>query len=107
MQVDVIFDFAKVYDINRMEVAKGQAFQLVTDHTGISKWFADNDPVLAIVVTGNNAELFAKEKGTSTLLIMDENKTTLKEILISVVDAIIPQATSLNLSADAPESKVV
>jgi membrane carboxypeptidase/penicillin-binding protein PbpC len=107
MQVDVIFDFAKVYDINRFDVASGQSFKLTTDHVGKSKWFADNDEVLEMKVTDNNGAFVAKDKGTSTLLIMDENKTILKEITISVVDAVVPQAVSLNLSADAPEPKEV
>lgn len=107
MQVDVIFDFAKVYDISRIEVASGQSFKLVISDgpQGQIRLFADHDEVLEINTSGNQIDLEAKEKGTSTLLIMDENKSIVKELTISVVDAIIPQATNLGLSADAPVEK--
>jgi membrane carboxypeptidase/penicillin-binding protein PbpC len=105
MQVDVIFDNAKVYDVNRMEVAQGQNFQLITDYTAPSRWFLDNDEVLSAKVRGNNAELSANEKGTSTLLIMDEQFQTIKTLTISVVDAVVSQATDLGLHTDEPTDK--
>lgn len=105
MQVDVSFDFARVYDVNRIDVEKGQKFSLKTDFIGTSKWFSDNDPVLDLKVTGNNADVEATEVGTSVILIMDEHKNVQKELTISVVDEVLPLATSLGLTADAPVLK--
>jgi hypothetical protein len=105
MQVDASFQYAKVYDINKMDVVKGQKFDLNTDYNGTSKWFSDNDPVLELKVTGNDAEATAMGIGTSTVLIMDQNKTVIKELTISVVDSIAPMATSLGLTADTPVKK--
>lgn len=105
MKVDVAFSFAKVYDVSRIDVVKGQKFSLVTDFTGVSKWFSDNDPVLDLKVTDNNADVEATAAGTSTVLIMDQNKAVLKELTIAVVEALAPLATSLGLTADAPVEK--
>jgi hypothetical protein len=99
MKVDVSFEFAKVYDVTRIDVVKGQQFSLLTDWISKSKWFSDADEVLEIKVKDNNAEVKALELGTSVVWIVDENKTTLKELIISVVGSIEPQATALNLSA--------
>lgn len=105
MQVDASFQFAKVYDITKIDVVRGQEFTLNTDYSGASKWFSDNDPVLELKVTGNDAKATAIDIGTSTVLIMDLNKTVIKELTISVVDSILPVATSLGLKADMPVLK--
>lgn len=105
MQVDVSFGFAKVYNIESFDVVKGQKFSLLTDNTGESKWFSDNDPVLSLIVDGNNADVEATATGTSEIIIMDENLNQLKKITIKVVDAIIEPAKKLTLKADAPVKK--
>lgn len=105
MQVDISFDFAKVYNIEKADVVKGQKFSLITDAAPGSKWFADQDEVLSLKVTGSTGEVTAGELGTSTILIMDELFAIQKTIVIKVVESIQPMATSLGLSASDAEPK--
>lgn len=105
MQVDIQFDFAKVYNIEKkIDVAKGQKFSLLTDLTGESKWFSDNDPVLSINKSGNNADVEATGLGTSTILIMGTDFGIEKEIEINVV-AGLNMAVTLNATAGEPVIK--
>lgn len=100
MQVDVIFDFTKVYNVDkRIDVVIGQKFSLNTDLTGEAKWFTDNDPVLAVTVSGVNASLQATALGQSTLLIMGADFGLIKELDIHVVEDTGGPATSLQPSA--------
>jgi membrane carboxypeptidase/penicillin-binding protein PbpC len=104
MQVDVVFQFAKVYDITRIDVVKGQKFSLETDSVKPLSWFANNDKVLSLDKEGINAEVTASGVGTSTILLMD-GEQAIKKLTISVIEEILPEATSLGLSADEPVSK--
>lgn len=104
MQVDAVFQFAKVYDVTRMDVVKGQEFELLTDLSQPANVFADNDKVLSIDFQGANGKLKATEAGTSHVLFMD-GRQIIKELTISVIDEIVPMAASLGLSADAPVLK--
>lgn len=97
MIVNAVFDFAKAYDIARLDVVIGQKFSLETDTPG--KLFSDNDPVLDLTPKGNNVDVVAAEVGTSILWIVGADKQILKELTISVVDKLDPLATKLNLSA--------
>lgn len=105
MQVDVSFSIAKVYDVNNFDVVKGEKFKLFTQLTQASNWFSDNDPVLDLVVTGNSAQAEAKILGQSVILIMDENFTILKKLIVKVVDAIVEPATDLGITAGQAEQK--
>lgn len=102
MNVDIALSNARIYSISRIDVVKGEKFSLFTDNTGISQWFSDNDQVLALSVKGQNADVEAMAVGNSTLLIMGEGRAILKELAITVLDAIEPRATSLGLTADTP-----
>ena len=105
MQVDVIFEFAKVYNVDKkIDVVKGQKFSINTDLTGGSKWFSDNDPVLSINVVGSNANIEASELGTSTILIMGTDFGIQKELIISVVED-VNQASSLGVESGQPVTK--
>lgn len=105
MQVDISFEFARIYDVEKIDVVKGQTFALNTDYTEPSKWFSDNDPVLSLNVSGNNAEAEAKELGTSTILIMNEQWEIQKTLTIKVLSSIEPVATELSVSAGEAEEK--
>jgi hypothetical protein len=105
MQVDITFDFAKVYNIEKADVAMGQRFTLTTDAAETFRWFSDADPVLSMKVSGNGAEVEAKETGTSTILIMNEANGIEKTLVFKVVDSIEPMATDLGLKAGEPEPK--
>lgn len=88
MQIDVRFDNVKVYNVENFDVVVGQKFSLISDYTGKSKLFSDNDPVLAIIQNGNNASVTASAIGQSEISIRDENKTTIKTLIINVMDTI-------------------
>jgi hypothetical protein len=98
MKVDLILSNAKVYDVNRIEIRKDEPFQLEADTSG--KYFSDNDPVLELTVKSDKVvHGIASGFGTSIIWIVDDNKQVIKELTISVVAYIEPQATALNLSA--------
>jgi hypothetical protein len=100
MQVDISFDFARVYNFERADVMLGQKFRLDSDAQDQPlKWFSDNDPVLTLKVTGNSAEGTADNVGTTTILIMDQAFAVVKQLTINVVEDIQPMATSLGASA--------
>lgn len=105
MNADISFEFAKAYDVNKVDVVKGQKFTINTDFDAVSKWFSDNDPVLDLNVTGNSAEVTAKQTGTSIILIMNEAFQEEKRLTIRVVDEILPVAADLGVTADKPEDK--
>jgi hypothetical protein len=104
MQVDISFDFAKVYNIDKADVVSGQKFTLSTDFDN-GKWFSDQDQVLSLKVSGRDAEATANEVGTSTILIMDSSFTIQKQLVIKVVEQILPMAQSLNPEAETPIQK--
>lgn len=104
MTVDILFQFAKVYNIDRVDVVKGQKFKLLSTFEN-GKWFSDEDTVLTLKVSKGNAEVTADNEGQSTILIMSDSHTIVKELLITVINDPADMATNLNPSADTPVSK--
>lgn len=106
MTVDVLFDFARVYNIKQIDVVKGQKFSLLTDLKAPSRWFSDNDPVLSMIVKDNSAEVEATAIGQTSILILglDLGKVG-DEIKINVVESIARPAADLGLTAGAPMIK--
>lgn len=104
MQIDIAFEFAKVYNIERADVVMGQKFTLLSDFDN-GKWFSDNDPVLSLIVNGRDAEVSANEKGATTILIMDSALAIQKILTINVVEAIAAPAVTLGVSAGSPIPK--
>lgn len=105
MQVNATFDFARIFDISKMEIVKGQAFSLDTAEPGQLKWFSDNDPVLSLEVKGGNAEGKALQVGTSEIIIMSVDYISKKKLFISVVDSVSAPAVKLDAQAGAAEPK--
>lgn len=105
MQVDVSFQFAKVYDVSSFDVVAGQGFTLTTDAVEGIRWFSDQDPLLDILTKTKSAEVTAKQVGRAEILIMDNGLNILKKLNINIVDAIVEPAADLGLSADAPVAK--
>lgn len=95
-----------VFDVNRVDVKVGESFSLsLTDTQGQKlQWFTNNDPVLAIEINGEDAEVLAENIGATTILIMADSQIQ-KTIEINVVEEIIPMASTLGLSAGNPEPK--
>jgi hypothetical protein len=104
MQVDIVFDFAKVYNIDRADVAQGQKFELLTDYEN-GRWLSEYDEVLSMKVNGKDAKLQALEVGVSTIVITDQALAIQKQITINVVEKIEPMAASLNVTAGEPVRK--
>lgn len=104
MQVDISFDFAKIYNIEKADIVIGQKFTLLTDFDG-GRWFSDQDQVLSLKVVGRDAQGTASEVGTSTILIMDSTFAIQKQITINVVQEIVPMAQSLGVVAEQPVLK--
>lgn len=106
MQVHIAFTNAKVYNIDRdVDIVVGQTFTLFTDAGIPIKFFSDNDRILNLTDAGVNADGVAAETGKSIILIMDSNFGIIKQIHINVVDAIIPPASSLNVTFGPEEIK--
>jgi hypothetical protein len=105
MQVDVSFQFAKVFDITKFEVVLGQKFTLFTDSSTAIDWFADKDSVLALTEGDTWTDVEATALGTSIILIMDSGLNAVKKLTIEVVAAIVEPAKSLNVSADPAVAK--
>ena len=95
MQVNIAFNFAKIYDITSFDVVKGQKFQLQSDFDN-GRWFADNDPVLSLNVHGPNADAEATEIGQTTILIMDDLLHIKKQVNINVVQEVFEIASTLD-----------
>lgn len=101
MQIDISFDFAKIFNIDKfVNVVKGQKFSLITDSALKISFFSNNDPVLAISNTDTSADIEATDVGQSTMLLMDSNSTILKTLIFVVVDSIQEPAANLNASSE-------
>lgn len=102
MQVDVTFSNAKVYDINRIDVKLGEKFFLTTNGDGSEDLFSDNDPVLDITTNGTQVSLTASKVGMSRLKWINTAGTgVIKDVVITVMDNILPPASDLGLTADS------
>lgn len=100
MQVDLSLSNAKVYDIEKVDIVKGQKFSLLTDYTEPSRWFFDQDQVLNVTQEANSADVEATEIGTSTIIIVGATDfTVLKQITIKVVAEIIEPVADLGTKA--------
>lgn len=104
MQVDIILEYAKVYDIERADILKGQKFILYADYPD-GRWFSDNDPVLTLSVDGGMAACEATAVGLATILIMDASFSVLKKLYVNIVEDFVPQAISLGAQAGAAVPK--
>ena len=104
MTVDIAFDFAKVYNIERVDIVKGQNFKLFTDFEN-GRFFSDNDEVLSIKPVGTTVHGEALAVGASTILIMDSQLNIQKNLTINVLDAIVDPAASLGIEAGNPINK--
>lgn len=109
MIVDIILSNARVYNIEKVDIRQGEKFSLLTDAAADSKhdWFANNDAALSITGNENGSvvDITADEVGPVTLLVLDPNLATIKRITINVLEAIVPPAASLGITAGEPENK--
>jgi len=101
MQVDITFEFAKVYNFDKADVVKGQKFTLTTDFEN-GRYFSDNDEVLSLSVAGNQVAGTADATGVATILIMDQAFAIQKTLTINVVDTLQEKAATLGAEAGEP-----
>lgn len=106
MKVDVSFDFAKVYNVDKIiDVAQGQEFTLIADTP--SKWYSDNDQ--ALDVNGDTGKVKAVGLGSSSIIMTTgtpgKDFVVWKEITVNVLPGIEDPAASLGATAGAPVPK--
>jgi hypothetical protein len=103
MKINAIFDKVKVYDVkDRLDVVIGQTFVIeILDSTPLDI-FTNNDPVLEM---GDDLRTVKANKlGESKIRFMSDDEV-IKDLVVSVVDSVGLQATSLNVSFGLPEGK--
>lgn len=106
MKVDVTFDFAKVFNIDKViNVTQGQEFTLTSDTP--SKWYSDNDQ--ALDVNGDTGKIKAVGLGTSSIIMTTgtpgKDFVVWKEITVNVLAGIEDPATSIGATAGDPVPK--
>lgn len=106
MQIDLYLKNAIIENIDKkFSVIKGEDFTLVADFKEDFKWFSENDPVLSMKTSGNQAKLNASEIGSSILLILAKQEsgewTTKKELTITVIDKVVPKVVSAEVDLEA------
>lgn len=103
--VDASLNNSAFEDVTKFRLVKGVEADLsLKGWEGESRWISENDPVLRLTVSGNEAHIIADELGESTIFIMEktafgEAPKVIKELLINVVSEIIQTTTSLGLVA--------
>lgn len=108
MRVDARLSNATFYDVARFDIMQGEAFSLdLVDFEGTTSWFSNNDQVLEILQTGNQAEVSALTLGPSLIWIFDSSNAKIRELLITVVAAIVQPVSDLGLSAQVVDKTTV
>lgn len=103
--VDASLDNSAFEDVTKFKLVKGvEADLTLKGWEWLSRWISENDPVLKLTVSGNDAHIIAEEIGVSTIFILEmtafgEQPKVIKELLIEVVAAIVPPVSNLGLSA--------
>ena len=103
MEINAIFTSVKVYDVqDRLDVVQGQTFQIEILETLPEGFevFTSNDPVLTL----DELMVTASELGTSKIRFM-AGDAVVKDLVIYVVDATHPAATTLGLTLGEPIQK--
>jgi hypothetical protein len=101
MILNVLFDYATIYNFESIDVAIGQKFKVVTvDDIGSDiDWFSNSDQCLEITANGKEATFVALTEGVSTIKFIRGN-SVLHSFTITVVNPVL-----LNPSLAAIEMK--
>ncbi len=106
VKANVIFQFAKVYDITKFEVELGQNFSIELEEFSGSAagWYSNFDSVLAYDVTsdGNLGVFIAAQAGHSTITIFDSSDNKVKTLQIEVT---FNKASKLEVTTGLPIAK--
>lgn len=104
MEVNIIFDNVKAYNVEKVDVRLGEDFKLeLINIDGPVRWFSDNDPVLSIKTEedGLTSSLKSTKIGQSEVQ-LQQNGVLIKTLFIEVYDDI---AVALNPVSSDPELK--
>lgn len=100
MKLNVTFDYAKVYDFKSLDVATGEKFRVeALDLEEGAQWFFNNDSVLDVFPTENEALITAKSEGISRILFVKDSR------VISGFDITVVNPISLNPVVSSIELK--
>lgn len=105
MKINAIFDNVKVYDVqDRLDVVTGQTFviELLEELPPGFDIFTNKDPVLEL--GDGNRTVRANKVGESKIRFMADT-AVIKDLVVSVVDTVSLQATSLNVAFGKPVDK--
>jgi hypothetical protein len=105
MQFNIKFDFAEVFNVNKIRVALGQKFKVsVVGSAAPGDWYSNNDPVLFIAVEEDRfaANIESRDIGTSRIQIQQQAGTASATLEIEVYDNV---PVGLGLQAGQPELK--
>jgi hypothetical protein len=105
MQFNIKFDFAEVFNVNKVNVALGQKFKVtVVGSAASGDWYSNNDPVLFIDVDDDrfSAKIESREVGTSRIQIQQQVGSASATLEINVYDNV---PVNLGLTAGEPELK--
>lgn len=104
MQFNIKFDFAEVFNVNKVRVALGQKFDINLISGASGDWYSNNDPVLFIDVAQDkfSAKIESRQVGTSRIQIQQQAGTAAATLEIEVYDNV---PTSLGLKFNDPELK--
>jgi hypothetical protein len=94
MKLDVFFDKSAAYNFERLDVAVGEKFKVVTDVADV-RWFFDNDPVVAAIVANQEAIIEAKQEGTTTVMFVKNNQI-IHQFTITVINPVNLNPVVLN-----------
>ena len=86
MKLDVFFDKSAVYNFEKLDVAVGEKFKVVTD-VGEVRWFFDNDPVVSAIVVDKEAVIEAKQEGVTTVMFVKNNQI-IHQFTITVINPV-------------------
>lgn len=112
MKANLTLPNARIYDVVTAMIVTSQTLNIKLvkdegeDFTPLS-WFADNDPVLDMVVAadGMSADITTKAEGKSTILVMNEIKKVVKQLDLTVVSSIPVEADTLEAVVGEPLPK--
>lgn len=99
MKINVIFDYAKVFDFKSLSVDKDQKFIIeVENFVEGAEWFSNNDEVLTIKANENLASVESSNYGNSKILLIKDGAIILS-LDIEVIEKVKlnPQLVSKEL----------
>lgn len=104
MQFNIKFDFAEVFNVNKIRVALGQKFEINLISGASGEWYSNNDPVLFIDVAQDrfSAKIESRQIGLSRIQIQQQAGTAAATLEVEVYDN---TPATLGVGFGSPELK--